>query len=77
MSFKSRIQRDPLKPGKEKFLNPGPAAIVYDNNHIFNTKKKTQLVQVRTDFNFGSSAERNDLIRRDVALMPFGDPTHL
>lgn len=44
MSFKSTIKRDPLKPGRERHLNPGPAAYSPDNHNLFSTKKKTEII---------------------------------
>ena len=38
---------------------------------------KKELLQGRNFAQFGSNAERNDLIRRNIAIMPYGDPTHL
>jgi hypothetical protein len=59
-----------LHPNKEQYLNPGPA--VYDPK-----KPDKDLLQGRNFAQFGTNAERNDLIRRNVAIMPYGDPTHL
>jgi hypothetical protein len=66
------IQRDPLHPTKDLFYNPGPGT--------YNPKKPVNKVMVggiqRIKPNFGANAKRADLIGRDVAIMPFGDPTH-
>jgi hypothetical protein len=72
-SFKSVILRDPLHPPKDAYYNPGPGA--------YNPKKPANKVMVgggqRTRPNFGANARRNDLMKRNVAIMPYGDPTHL
>ena len=71
MTFKSTITRDPLHPTRDIYHNPGPGA--------YNPKKpegKIILGSQRAKPNFGSNAPRTDLIARDMAVAPFGDPTN-
>jgi hypothetical protein len=70
MSYKSKLPRDPLRPTREQHNSPGPAG--YDPS-----KPQKDISQGRNFAQFGSNAERNSLIRRNVAIMPYGDPTHL
>ena len=71
MTFKSSIMRDPLHPCKDVYHNPGPGS--------YNPKKpenKMVIGSQRAKPNFGSNAIRNDLIARDMAVAPYGDPTN-
>lgn len=68
MSFKSKQVRDPLKPNREQRNSQGPAG--YDPS-----KPQKDVFQGRNFAQFGSNAERNSLIKRNVAISPFGDPT--
>ena len=60
-----------MHPTKDLFYNPGPGT--------YNPAKPVNKVMVgglqRVKPNFGANAKRVDLIGRDVATMPFGDPT--
>ena len=70
MTFKSRLPRDPLAPTKHQNSVPPPASYELD-------KPIGSPAVSKAYANFGSTAKRDDLIRRDVAIMPFGDPTSL
>jgi hypothetical protein len=50
-------------------ITPGPTK--YDPKQI-----SKALTQGRNFAQFGSNAERNSLIKRDMATMPYGDPTY-
>lgn len=69
VTFKSKIPRDPLGPSKLTQLIPGPTQ--YDPE-----KPQKALLQGRNFAQFGTNAERNNLIKRDMARMPFADPTY-
>jgi hypothetical protein len=69
VTYKSKIPRDPLGPTKMQKITPGPTK--YDPKQI-----SKALTQGRNFAQFGSNAERNSLIKRDMATMPYGDPTY-
>jgi hypothetical protein len=70
--FKSKIPRDPLGPSKMQKVTPGPTK--YDPHKDLKDMKQ---LQGRNIGSFGQTAERDSLIKRDIAKAPFGDPTYV
>ena len=70
MAYKSNVGRDPMAPSKEVLLKPGPGQ--YDPK-----KPVNKLIRGKVKENFGTSAARDNLLFRDVAVAPFNNPSNM